>query len=218
MQDSMLYTHKNSAPTQISRDVKAALQSSYVKQKPDPASPKVKVNQSSNLVHGSRETIRLAGLKRVGSTTPIGKIKEKIRRVADKVSQNNYDKPEENNDVLRRKINEANRIYRASGIKVTRKFMEAFPTTRGFSTCRAKLLYWISYINFEHEEKEWGRIAELFERARVNISSEKEQQDLQCFFESFERESNLIFDEERQLLDERFVLCLLKMRPYNKWH
>lgn len=156
----------------------------------------------------TRERSLKAGLDRVGPNTPIGKISARIKRVKSEASVPSIKPVQTLSDaeldgILATAVVEVKQMYAQRGITAARKYMDAFPTRMGMSGCRNKLSYWAACIDLERDAKEWDRVAELFERARVNVSCAEEQHSLQTLFESFEHEADEMFEEERQRLDER---------------
>ena len=153
-----------------------------------------------------------AGLDRIGPNTPIGKIKQRLARVArEGASTNTGDNvddttPVNADELLHDALIPVKQIYATKGIVAARKHLDALPSRKNFKGCKGKLAYWAAYIDIEREDKEWERVAELFERARVSIPVGEDLNVLQTMFERFEKETTDLYEEERQKLDQRYKM------------
>jgi hypothetical protein len=168
---------------------------------------------------GQRERSLKAGSERVGPDTPIGKLSARIKRMKHEKEgdttvagaawagaaggRESQAGVADVDAALDSGICKAKALCSGKGIAAARKYMEAFPTAVGMGVCRTKLAYWVACIDLERTAKEWDRVAEFFERARVNIACASELRSLQALLEDFEKESDELYEEERQRLDQR---------------
>lgn len=152
------------------------------------------------------ESVKMAGLKRVGPNTPLGKLRERLKRAREEESNMTASNSRELENILPKlnvQIDKMKKVYATKGIAAARKLMANIPETSELEKCREYLEYWFAWIDLERDAKEWEQVAELFERARVSLTDADKLEALQLRFEEFQTESDEIYSEEKAKLDER---------------
>jgi hypothetical protein len=164
-----------------------------------------------------------AGLKRVSSNTPIGKLQQRLKSMrtpqqndndltynVDKTIQDEEVKNEVSNKsfnitVLLQKLDEVKYISKTSGIEVARAVMLELPSDKGMRSIVLKSVYWLTWIEMEKSYAQWDNVELLFQRAHSIVKSNSDKVAISKAYEIYKEETNITLNTTMDKIDDRYA-------------
>lgn len=173
----------------------------------------------------------MAGKKKIGASTPIGKLQARIRAktpVADSsspVEKENSSTCNKNlfgsdddqsivksktsnaefNKFIEMKLDEAEYLYKKHGCHVARAYLEELPKADDCVHLHllSKPVYWLTWIKIERSDHQWERAEKLFMQADSLVSTSIDKRVISAAYEAFKEEADSTLESKMDTLVKR---------------
>lgn len=174
----------------------------------------------------------MAGKKKIGSSTPIGKLQARLRAKAaasgekaigsssnkentKKCNKNLFGTDDESDECLsvgvsdvsaeiRKKMDEADYLHKKHGCHVARAYLEELPKDDSCTHLQllSKSLYWLTWIEIEKSAHQWERVEKLFLQADSLVRTSLDKAIITAAYDEFRQEGDCILESKMDSLNQ----------------
>jgi hypothetical protein len=227
LKESAKGTKKSAYVSSKSTVVKPRAAPGSMKSKVQLAAAKSTIFQSSTRSSAKNDrNVVNAGKKRIGASTPIGKLQARLRAGTSSSSASNKEnviKCNKNlfgsddstscvkttstfefNKAIQAKLDEADYLNKKHGCHVARAYLEELPKDDECAHFQllSKAIYWLAWIQIERKAHHWERVEKLFLQAESLVRSVVDKKMIAAAYEAFREDADKILDAKMESMSK----------------